>query len=154
MLLRCIAILIDSNWSHQHQHQHQPSFRCTPFIPFVAALKLMTSIKVLLRIKDKVCAHRMTSRSSSLLYNSTLLAPPYPLWRPAGPQLGVMNRRMDVKGGGRRIHTGGGESGEKCKFIVSSGWLEDQCDGIFAVAMWAMSMALHHCLCWTCIGMW
>ena len=57
-----------------------------------------------------------------------------------------MNRRMDVRGGGRRIHTGGGESGEKCKFIVSSGWLEDQCDGIFVVAMWAMSMALHHCM--------
>ena len=44
------------------------------------------------------------------------------------------------------IHTGGGESGEKCKFIVSSGWLEDQCDGIFVVAMRAMSMALHHCM--------
>ena len=59
---------------------------------------------------------------------------------------------MLKEGGDVYIHWGG-ESGEKCKFIVSSGWLEDQCDGIFAVAMWAMSMALHHCLCWTFIGL-
>ena len=49
----------------------------------------------------------------ALLFHPCLNRTPLPIVpRPAGTQLGVMNRRMDVlRGKGR-------ESGEKCKFIV------------------------------------
>ena len=49
----------------------------------------------------------------ALLFHPCLNRTPLPIVpRPAGTQLGVMNRRMDVLRGERR------ESGEKCKFIV------------------------------------
>ena len=47
-----------------------------------------------------------------------------------------MNRRMDVRGGRRGVGRNG-ESGEKCKFIVSYFGDADQSgDGILVVAGW------------------
>ena len=137
--------------------------------PFQHILSSLSHFQVYQSTGGKLFAHKMTlhdqrQRGAHCYTIQPSLHPLTHCGGPAGPQLGVMNRRMDVRG--RRE---GGCRTEKVVKSASSlsltmGAADQSADGILAVAMCVRmtytgralynTATLNTCICLTCIGCW